>query len=148
MTIRILIVEDHPTMREAMRLVLEHEGFSIHETGDGQTALQIVKDQQPDLVFLDLNIPGVPGVDVLRAIKQDPATARVRVIIVTATGEDGRAESCPSEPTTTSRNRSALAPCSPPSSGCSRRARSRRVRLSLRLLLDRLAPTVSPVRRR
>jgi len=92
MTTRILIVEDHPTMREAMRMVLEHEGFSIHETGDGRTALQMVRDQQPDLVFLDLNIPGLSGVDVLRAIKQDPASAAVRVIIVTATGEDGRAE--------------------------------------------------------
>jgi DNA-binding response OmpR family regulator len=92
MTTRILIVEDHPTMREAMRMVLEHEGFAIHETGNGRTALQMVKDQQPDLVFLDLNIPGVSGVDVLRTIKEDPSTADTRVIIVTATGEDGRAE--------------------------------------------------------
>ena len=87
---RILVVEDHPTMREAMRLVLEGEGFSIDEASDGETALDMVRADPPDLVFLDLNIPGVSGTDVLRALKGDPATAAVSVIIVTATGEEGR----------------------------------------------------------
>jgi len=86
----ILIVEDHPTMREAMKLVLEHEGFVIRETGDGTNALAMVRDQPPDLMFLDLNIPGVGGADVLSRMKADPATKHVRIIIVTATGEEGR----------------------------------------------------------
>jgi len=86
----ILIVEDHPTMREAMRLVLEHEGFVIREAGDGTNALAMVRDQPPDLMFLDLNIPGVSGADVLSQLKADPATRDVRIIIVTATGEEGR----------------------------------------------------------
>ncbi len=86
----ILIVEDHPTMREAMRMVLEHEGFVIREAADGAAALAMVRDQPPDLVFLDLNIPGTSGSEVLRELKGDPATAGVRVIIVTATGEEGR----------------------------------------------------------
>ncbi|MBI2238720.1 MAG: response regulator [Actinobacteria bacterium] len=86
----ILIVEDHPTMREAMRMVLEHEGFVIREAADGAAALAMVRDQPPDLVFLDLNIPGTSGSEVLRELKGDPATADVRVIIVTATGEEGR----------------------------------------------------------
>jgi len=87
---QILIVEDHPTMREAMRMVLEHEGFSIREAADGEAALEMVRAQQPDLVFLDLNIPGTSGADVLKQLKGDPETAAVRVIIVTATGEEGR----------------------------------------------------------
>ena len=87
---RILVVEDHPTMRDAMRLVLEGEGFAIEEASDGATALTMVRDDPPDLVFLDLNIPGVSGTDVLRSLKSDPITASVRVIIVTATGEEGR----------------------------------------------------------
>jgi CheY-like chemotaxis protein len=86
----ILIVEDHPTMREAMRMVLEHEGFEIREAADGQAALAMVRDKLPDLMFLDLNIPGMSGSDVLRKLKGDPATSAVRVIIVTATGEEGR----------------------------------------------------------
>jgi CheY-like chemotaxis protein len=90
MTARILIVEDHPTMREAMRLVLEGEGFTIDEASEGRTALDSVQANRPDLVFLDLNIPGGTGADVLAAIKGDPETAGVRVIVVTATGEEGR----------------------------------------------------------
>jgi CheY-like chemotaxis protein len=87
---RILIVEDHPTMREAMRLVLEGEGFAIEEAADGRTALETIRNAPPDLVFLDLNIPGTTGADVLSSLKEDPATAAVRVIVVTATGEEGR----------------------------------------------------------
>ena len=89
---RILIVEDHPTMREAMRLVLEGEGFSIDEAADGSAALDRVRRDPPDLLFLDLNIPGAAGADVLATLKGDPATADIRVIVVTATGEEGRAE--------------------------------------------------------
>jgi CheY-like chemotaxis protein len=88
---RILIVEDHPTMREAMRLVLEGEGFDIDEASDGAQALSAVHEERPDLVLLDMSIPGVSGPDVLAAVKNDPATSEVRVIVVTATGEEGRA---------------------------------------------------------
>lgn len=85
-----MIVEDHPTMREAMRMVLEHEGFDIREAGDGQAALAMARERPPDLLFLDLNIPGTSGAEVLRVLKSNPDTADVRVIIVTATGEEGR----------------------------------------------------------
>ena len=51
----------------------------------------MVQEQPPDLMFLDLNIPGTSGVDVLTQIKADPDTKDVRVIVVTATGEEGRA---------------------------------------------------------
>jgi len=78
-------------MREAMRLVLEGEGFVIDEAPDGPTALARVQRDPPDLVFLDMNIPGSSGAEVLASIKADPATAGVRVIIVTADGEEGRA---------------------------------------------------------
>jgi CheY-like chemotaxis protein len=87
---RILIVEDHPTMREAMRLVLEGEGFQIEEAPDGDEALAVVQRDRPDLVLLDMSIPGTPGPDVLSAVKGDPTTADVRVIVVTASGEEGR----------------------------------------------------------
>ncbi len=91
MSVRILIVEDHPTMREAMRLVLEGEGFDIDEASDGAQALASMQEDRPDLVLLDMSIPGVSGPEVLAAVKNDPATTEVRVIVVTATGEEGRA---------------------------------------------------------
>jgi two-component system phosphate regulon response regulator PhoB len=90
-TARILIVEDHPTMREAMRLVLEGEGFDIEEASDGDEALAAVHGEPPDLMLLDMSIPGTTGPDVLASVKADPVTAEVRVIVVTATGEEGRA---------------------------------------------------------
>ena len=77
-------------MREAMRLVLEGEGYSIDEAADGQRALEMVRADPPDLMFLDMNIPGSSGAEVLATIRGDPATAGVRVIIVTADGEEGR----------------------------------------------------------
>ncbi len=87
---RILIVEDHPTMREAMRLVLEGEGFAIAEAADGGRALTLIDEEHPDLVFLDMNIPGSSGTELLSVIKGSPLTSDVRVIIVTADGEEGR----------------------------------------------------------
>jgi two-component system, OmpR family, phosphate regulon response regulator PhoB len=89
---RILIVEDHPTMREAMRLVLDGQGYVIDEAGDGDTALERIRAERPDLVFLDLHIPGLGGAEVLRAIRSDDATRDLHVIVVTATGEEGKAE--------------------------------------------------------
>jgi DNA-binding response OmpR family regulator len=87
----ILIVEDHPTMREAMRLVLEHEGFEINVAADGQSALAMARSDAPDLMFLDMNLPGASGADILKELKADPATAPIRVIVITAVGEEGRA---------------------------------------------------------
>jgi len=91
MTQRILIVEDHPTMREALRLVLEREDLDIVEASDGNVALALARSEPPDLVLLDLHIPGMPGEEVLSELKADPTTSHARVIVVTATGEEGRA---------------------------------------------------------
>lgn len=89
---RILIVEDHPTMRDAMRMVLEDNGHEVDAAPDGETGIEIVRDDPPDVVLLDLNIPVVSGEEVLDALSSDPATAGVRIVVVTATGEEGRAE--------------------------------------------------------
>ena len=87
---RILIVEDHPTMRGAMRMVLEEGGYRIAEAADGPGALGLVQEDPPDLVFLDLHMPGISGAEILSSIRSDPSTARTRVIVVTAEGEEGR----------------------------------------------------------
>lgn len=86
----ILIVEDHPTMRDAMRLVLEEDGYEVDDATDGEAGIAAVRARPPDIVLLDLNIPVVSGAQVLETLKADPATAAVLVVIVTATGEEGR----------------------------------------------------------
>jgi two-component system, OmpR family, phosphate regulon response regulator PhoB len=86
----ILIVEDHPTMRDAMRLVLEEDGHQVEEASDGEIGIAMVRDRPPDVVLLDLNIPVVSGAEVLETLKADPKTSDVLVVVVTATGEEGR----------------------------------------------------------
>jgi CheY-like chemotaxis protein len=86
---RVLIVEDHQTMREAMRLVLEPD-FEIMEAADGAVALDLIRRDPPDLVLLDLNLPGLSGTEVLDAVKSDATTASVPVIVVTAAGDEER----------------------------------------------------------
>jgi DNA-binding response OmpR family regulator len=88
----ILIVEDHPTMRQSMRIILEQEGFVLREAADGQTAMELIGERVPDIVFLDLNMPPPSGDEVLKWIKSNPAAAKAKVIIVTALGEEGRDE--------------------------------------------------------
>lgn len=87
----VLVVEDHPTMRGALRAILEGEGYHVREAVDGRAALELVATDPPDLVVLDLNIPVVSGEDVLRALHADPTTADLPVVVVTAEGEEGRA---------------------------------------------------------
>jgi len=90
MRARVLIVEDHPTMREAMRMVLADEGFAVDQVADGGRALDLVASDRPDLVLLDLNIPGISGTELLAALKGSSATSGIPVIVVTAEEEEGR----------------------------------------------------------
>ena len=87
---RILIVEDHPTMRDAMRLVLEENGHEVDDAADGGRGIELVRGDPPDVLLLDLNIPVVSGEEVMDRLKGDPDTAWVRIVVVTATGEEGR----------------------------------------------------------
>jgi DNA-binding response OmpR family regulator len=86
---RILIVDDHPSMRRALRLVLEPD-YDVAEAADGANAVEMVRAEPPDLVLLDLNLPGVSGSEVLATLKGDATTVGVPVIVVTATGEEER----------------------------------------------------------
>jgi CheY-like chemotaxis protein len=87
---RVLVVEDHQTMREAMRMMLEPEGFVVLEATDGIAALEAIRHDPPEMVLLDFGIPGLGGAEVLARLKADPATASVPVIVVTATGAEAK----------------------------------------------------------
>ena len=77
-------------MRKTMRIILEQEGFNLREAGDGKTAMEMIEEKVPDIVFLDLNMPPPDGAEVLRWIRSDPETSKAKVIIVTAQGEESR----------------------------------------------------------
>jgi CheY-like chemotaxis protein len=89
---RILLVEDHPTMRGAMRLILAGHDWSIEESADGREALRTILRDPPDLVLMDLHMPGMHGTDLLRAVREDPVAAHVHVVVVTASGDEDRAD--------------------------------------------------------
>ena len=78
---KILLVEDEPALAESVRFQLEQEGYGVAVASDGPSALRQFRDWAPDLVLLDLMIPGMPGLEVCRAIRSQSA---VPVIIVTA----------------------------------------------------------------
>jgi len=91
MTVRVLVAEDHPTMREAVRMVLAGEGYDVADAPDGAVALEAIAAAPPDVLVLDLHMPVLDGAQVLAALRSDGATAGLPVIVITADGEEGRA---------------------------------------------------------
>lgn len=89
---RILIVEDKATSRELLRTVLEQQGYKVEEAPDGEEALRMIRDQTPDLVLMDLQIPARDGYDVIREVRKDPRLRNVPVLAVTASAMQGDRE--------------------------------------------------------
>jgi DNA-binding response OmpR family regulator len=81
---KVLIADDQANMRRLVRLTLETGRFEIFEAPDGDAALEVARREHPDLVFLDWTMPGLPGVEVCRALRQDPANAGMRIVMLTA----------------------------------------------------------------
>lgn len=84
----ILIVEDEPEIAKLIQLALEAEGFSCYHCRDGLTALQIFQEQQPDVILLDLMIPGLDGLEVCARIRQKPGPKDPYILMLTAKGEE------------------------------------------------------------
>jgi DNA-binding response OmpR family regulator len=86
---RVLVVDDEAEIRELCRVNLEFEGFDVVEARNGSEAIDMARRVRPDLVFLDLMMPGVDGWDVLHALKTDDDLASIPVILLTAkSGEE------------------------------------------------------------
>ncbi len=86
---RILIVEDEPDIAEVLRYNLEKEGFRVEIAGRGELGLEAARrEPPPDLILLDLMLPGMDGLEVMRVLKREAATARVPIVMITARGEE------------------------------------------------------------
>jgi two-component system, OmpR family, alkaline phosphatase synthesis response regulator PhoP len=81
----VLVVDDEPKIVDVVREYLEHAGFSVRTAGDGPAALERARALAPDLIVLDLGLPGLDGLDVARELRR---SSRVPVIILTARGEE------------------------------------------------------------
>ena len=87
MTRRVLLIEDEANIAEAIRFILSRDGCEVQVQSDGHAALAAVAAFAPDLVVLDLMLPGKSGLEILVALRADPATQGLPVMMLTAKGE-------------------------------------------------------------
>lgn len=85
---KIFIVEDEADIRELLEYSLEREGYEVESAPEGVSALARIRRKVPDLILLDLMLPGLDGLEICRRLKQDDATRGIPIIMVTAKGEE------------------------------------------------------------
>ncbi|AKS45744.1 Response regulator receiver domain-containing protein [Octadecabacter temperatus] len=84
---RVLLIEDEPNIIEAVSYILSKDGWTVHTHSDGETAMEKVMQGVPDLIILDVMLPGRSGYDILRDLKAQETTADVPVMMLTARGQ-------------------------------------------------------------
>ena len=83
----ILVVDDDPEIVSMLSTRLTARGYNVSSAGDGHRALELAKRERPDVVLLDVMMPGKSGWEVARALKQDPVTQSIKIVMVTAIGQ-------------------------------------------------------------
>jgi len=83
----ILIIEDDKFLRELVARKLLNEAYEVSEAVDGEEGIKKIKEEKPDLILLDLILPGIDGFEVLSKMKEDPALASIPVIILSNLGQ-------------------------------------------------------------
>lgn len=85
---KILIVEDEVDILDVLEYALSREGYRVRSTRDGKNAVRLAREDAPNLVLLDLMLPGLDGIEVCRRLKSDTVTRAIPIIMVTAKGEE------------------------------------------------------------
>src|SRR3989344_4209139 len=88
----ILLVDDDLTLREMYAERLKAEGFQVNSAKDGEEALQMASDNHPNIILLDIMMPKINGLDVLKKLKEQPDTKDIPVIVLTALIQDRERE--------------------------------------------------------
>jgi CheY-like chemotaxis protein len=89
MSARILIVDDNPVNLKLAANVLAFDGYTVLQAADAEEAMVIIADNKPDLILMDIAMPGMDGLTLTRKIKSDPATAKIIVVALTASAMKG-----------------------------------------------------------
>jgi two-component system phosphate regulon response regulator PhoB len=84
----VLVADDEPDVLNLVAMNLQRAGFDILKAADGEQALQLARDEEPDLVILDLMMPALSGLEVAKLLKQSPGTARIPVLMLTAKSDE------------------------------------------------------------
>ena len=83
----VLLVEDEANIIEAMSFLLQREGWTVDTHSDGGTAVQTIREEQPDLVVLDYMLPNKTGMDILTELRADPSFVSLPILMLTARGQ-------------------------------------------------------------
>jgi CheY-like chemotaxis protein len=86
MTHKILTIEDTADIRRLIRMTLEFQGYDVLEAADGPQGLALARAHKPDLILLDVMMPGVDGLGVARSLSDDPVLRRIPIIMLSAMG--------------------------------------------------------------
>jgi len=84
---RVLLIEDEPNIIEAISFILSREGWTVHTHEDGETAMDKIRATPPDMIILDVMLPGKSGFDILREIREEALVAHLPVMMLTARGQ-------------------------------------------------------------
>ena len=85
---QLLIIEDEPDIQELLSFNLDNNGYKVYTASNGEKGLEVARKEHPDLILLDLMLPGINGLDVCRIIKSDQDTSRTSIIMLTALGQE------------------------------------------------------------
>lgn len=92
MSKRILVVEDNDRNRRLLKILLESRGYEVIEAVTGEEAMRYLRDSKPDLILMDVQLPNVDGLELTRNIKNNPQTAHIPIVAVTAYAMKGDRE--------------------------------------------------------
>jgi CheY-like chemotaxis protein len=93
----IVVIDDEAVVARSLERVLVRAGFAVRVATDGTRGLQLIADEKPDLVITDNNMPGITGAEVIKSLRSQPATADLRILMVTASNPKTPPEFSPDE---------------------------------------------------
>lgn len=85
---KVLVVDDEPNILLSLEFLMEQAGFEVFTAADGESALDIIASERPDLVLLDISLPGISGFDVLEKLRSSDDFKQLQVIMLTAHGRE------------------------------------------------------------
>jgi DNA-binding response OmpR family regulator len=85
---RVLIVDDEPNIVLSLEFLLRQQGYEVHVARDGEEALAAAEDWRPDLMVLDVMLPGLDGFEVCRRLRERPENASLKILLLTARGRE------------------------------------------------------------
>ncbi|MDQ7028616.1 MAG: response regulator [Ardenticatenia bacterium] len=85
---RVLIVDDEPNIVISLEFLMQQAGYDVHVARTGEEAVELIQRLEPDLVLLDIMLPGIDGFEICRWVRENPAWDKVKIIMLTAKGRD------------------------------------------------------------